>query len=643
MKRLKYAALGVGGLIALSFALAVVLIDGARVREAIGARMEATLGQPVELGDVELSLFPLPAARILDARIGTPGAPRLEARAIRVGVSLPALLAGRVVLRSLELDSPQLDVPASARTASASAARAASLWDAGRTDDVEIAITSLAVRGGTLQLGAERLEEIELSGGLDLTLGASFEFSASAPGIGRIEDGSVEIEGLTGEPAGWTWKADARLAELDLTALRERLDFRSLWGKAEGKLSAAGTGASAERVRVELESQDFEVRGTILRMWGPTQLAAEYPARTLDVDLTQAQVSVGQLEKPSGVALRVSAGEIERQDAGLRVGAFRIESDALRSSGELEIRAGRPEIEIESGALDLGALATAWKRPDWMPRAGRLDLESLRFNGDPLALRADGALSKVQIQLPSSVPIELDGPVFLDGATFGGDGIGVKIAGETVSMSLRYDWSAKRIQLGLLTEGLRIGPFLQQLTKFDRVSGRLYARLEVSGPPDLYALKGQGEFDLVDGEWKGFSLAQAALRAPPEDQVARPAPPQRIRGRLEVDEDEVRLVEGIIEQEDAQAKLTGLLYLRDLVVDLAGELTVFSPELEQPLVLPILKVGGTLNAMSMSVGNAETPEVREAEANMVEAFRKAEREARQKEREKRKQSGSSDG
>src|SRR5262245_895657 len=101
MKRVGYALLAGVGLLALCFALALLLVDGASVRDALGARMEATLGEPVELGAVDLSLFPLPAARIRDARIGDPAAPRLEAREVRVGVSLPALLVGRVVLRSL--------------------------------------------------------------------------------------------------------------------------------------------------------------------------------------------------------------------------------------------------------------------------------------------------------------------------------------------------------------------------------------------------------------------------------------------------------------------------------------------------------------------------------------------------------------
>jgi tetrahydromethanopterin S-methyltransferase subunit G len=134
-----------------------------------------------------------------------------------------------------------------------------------------------------------------------------------------------------------------------------------------------------------------------------------------------------------------------------------------------------------------------------------------------------------------------------------------------------------------------------------------------------------------------------AEREPVPDAVPQPDPPQRIHGRLEVDEDEVHVVEGIIEQEFGVAKLTGLLYLRDLRVDLTGELTVVSPDSGAQQTLPILQVGGTLDAMSASIGNSEEPAVREGEANMVEAFRKAEREMRLKEREKRKQRGPSGG
>ena len=633
-KRIQFGALALAGLIALSFVLALVLIDGDSVRDAIGARIEATLGEPVELGEADLSLFPLPAARIRDARIGA----RLEAREIRVGVSLPALLVGRVVLRSLEIDGPRLRL---STPQAATPAVAGSRWNAERADDVDLAITSLSVRDGTLELGTEQLEQIELSGGLDVTLGASFDFSAQAPGIGRFENGRLEIAGLNGDPAQWTWTAKAQVAGVDLEQLRERVGFRALWGEVKGALEATGTGPGAERASLELESENFELRGDLLRLWGTTRLRAEYPARTVEVDLSQAQVSVAQLaEKPSGVALRVQAEGIELEETGTRVGELRIESDALRAGGELEIRAGTPALELDSGTLDLAAFATTWTGPEWLPRSGRADLESFRLDTGSLALRAAGSLTDVAVQLPSGLEVEVDGPIFMDGTTLGADGLAVEVAGESISTSLRYDWTSKQLQLALVTEGARVKPVLEKVANFKEVSGRLYARLELAGPLDLYALKGKGDFELVDGEWRGLDLPRVAMREPPQDGTPRPDPPQRLLGRFEVDEDEVNFSEVVVEQDYGQAKLSGHLYLRDLTVDLAGELTVFPPDQRDPIVLPILKAGGPLSGMSISIGNADTPEVREAEAAMVDAFRKAEREQRKAEREKRKSGAS---
>jgi hypothetical protein len=636
IKRVRYPALALAGLIALGFALALVLVDGDRVREAIGARIEAALGEPVELGAAELSLFPLPAARIRDVRIGA----RLEAQQIRVGVSLPALLLGRVVLRSLEIQRPRLR-PSAPRAAAPE--ESAPRWNAERADDVDVAITSLTVHEGILEMGEERLERVELGGSIDPTRGASFDFSAEAPEIGRFEDGRFEIAGLGGDPAQWSWQTSARIADLDVERLRERVGFRSLWGHAEGSISAAGTGSQLERGSLALESADFEVRGAALRVWGPTLLQAEYPARTLDVDLSRARVTLPQTEKPPGVALRLHAGQIELDEVvGPRAGELRIESDALRASGELEIREGSPAIELDGGSLDLERFAAAWTAPSWLPHRGRVDLEQLRLDAGTLALGARGSLSGVRVELPSGLDVGLDGPVFVDGATLGADGLRVEVAGEAVSASLRYDRVSKQVQLALLTEGARVGPVLEKVVRFKDVSGRLYARLELSGPLDFYAMKGKGEFDLVDGTWTGLDLPRLALPVGSDLQPSDPQPQertrrtQRIRGRLEVDGDEVNVIEGFIEQDYAQARLSGVIYLRDLFVDVSGELSVFSPDLPEPVVMPVLRAGGPLNELGFHVGAPGDAEMRKAAAAMVEASRKAERERRRTEREQRK-------
>jgi hypothetical protein len=112
MKGVRAAALT---LLALAIAAWVALVarigDGESVRAAIGSALEAALGEPVALGGIETALFPLPALRIRDLRIGTRAGIRVEAPELRVGVSPWGLLLGRVVLRSIELESPELFWP----------------------------------------------------------------------------------------------------------------------------------------------------------------------------------------------------------------------------------------------------------------------------------------------------------------------------------------------------------------------------------------------------------------------------------------------------------------------------------------------------------------------------------------------------
>jgi hypothetical protein len=225
--------------------------------------------------------------------------------------------------------------------------------------------------------------------------------------------------------------------------------------------------------------------------------------------------------------------------------------------------------------------------------------------------------------------------VLANGTTIGADSLSVTVVDEVISTSFRYDWLASTIQLAVATEGTRVDPILKTFWNFENVSGRLYARLEVAGPLDPYKLRGSGEFELVDAEWRYLSLASAMFREPPEEFAGRTDAIQRLRGRFEVQEDEVKITDVAIEQPYAQARLTGEIYLPELTADGAGELTILTPDMEEPLVLPILKVGGPLNGLSMSVGNAESEEVRQAEASMVEAFRKAEKEMRAKQKQER--------
>src|SRR5258706_13733460 len=186
MKALRRTAVATVALGAAGLAAAHFLVDAELLRDAVAARLEAALGEPVELGAVDLSLLPLPAPRSGDVRIGTPPAFRVEAPELRARVSLAALLTGRIVLRSLELDAPSVRLPESAPGSAWKSARAA-------PPGIGFAITQLTVRDGRLEVGSLALERVSLRGSLGVSGSAEFAFAAELPGIGRVEAGKLQL------------------------------------------------------------------------------------------------------------------------------------------------------------------------------------------------------------------------------------------------------------------------------------------------------------------------------------------------------------------------------------------------------------------------------------------------------------------
>src|SRR5258706_7051247 len=213
MKALCRTALAVLALGAAGLAAAHFLLDAELLRDAIAARIEAALGEPVELGAVDLSLFPLPAARIRDVHIGTPPAFRVEAPELRAGVSLAALLTGRIVLRSLELDAPRVRLPESALGSTWKSSRAA-------PPGIQLAITQLTVRDGRLELRSLALERVSVRGSLGVSREAELAFAAERPGIGRVEAGKLEPPHLRRAVARGRWKASAQPPDLAIPRRR---------------------------------------------------------------------------------------------------------------------------------------------------------------------------------------------------------------------------------------------------------------------------------------------------------------------------------------------------------------------------------------------------------------------------------------
>lgn len=106
MRRLFIAAAAILILLAAAvFVLRQSLLQG-EVRPAVEARLSATLGQPVSIGRLEVSLFPRPSVSGRDVRVGhaQTQAPALTIERVRIFPRLGSLMSDRVVVENVQLD-----------------------------------------------------------------------------------------------------------------------------------------------------------------------------------------------------------------------------------------------------------------------------------------------------------------------------------------------------------------------------------------------------------------------------------------------------------------------------------------------------------------------------------------------------------
>lgn len=111
-------ALGiVAALVVIVLVLAIVvpmLVDVDRYRPQIVAHLEEETGKPAQIGHVSLSVFPSVAIRIDDFKLGNPrGFPPgdfVDVRRISAVVDAGALWDRQVVIKSLELDDPSINL-----------------------------------------------------------------------------------------------------------------------------------------------------------------------------------------------------------------------------------------------------------------------------------------------------------------------------------------------------------------------------------------------------------------------------------------------------------------------------------------------------------------------------------------------------
>jgi uncharacterized protein involved in outer membrane biogenesis len=150
---------------------AYLIFSSDTVRTALERQLTRSLGQPVAIGSTAASIYPRLSVNLGDVRIGEP--PRIQARSLRIGTSLGALVSRRVEHASVRLDGGRIELPLPEFTIAPAAADSEPALDIVSVDeifldDVEVVSGGRTLRGDiTAALEDQRLvlTRVELGAG----------------------------------------------------------------------------------------------------------------------------------------------------------------------------------------------------------------------------------------------------------------------------------------------------------------------------------------------------------------------------------------------------------------------------------------------------------------------------------------------
>jgi len=623
------AGLLVAGVV-VAFGLAWVLVDAGQVTNAAASRLAARIGRPVQLGEIDLSLFPSPAVRVQDVRIaGTSGAsaaPLLRADEVRFNVSLVALFLGRTVFRSVDVLRPRIELEAGPDGLPEFPQLLPDVAQGGAAPDDDRApgllITSLSIREGSARIGTVEVEEIEISGGGNLDLSADFDLEASIPGIGRLANSRIELTNLVNGPV--RWKATLALSEIDLAEAREQFGSRrAIYGSAIARVQLGGEAGRVESGALEIALRPLDLRLANVRINGDVDLGAELGKR-YRIDLSKANVQISEsFEKPVGgvVELEGPAPDLaaasgsnfdlrEWRDWNLRLG-----SSKLRGNARLD-DAG-PSLEVV-GDIDFVSLSK-WARDDLLPAKGKLVIEDLRFTPSQ-GLRGAGSAEAIELALSDRIAVEIGGPVFIDGSRIGSSDLGIRWVDQNFSLRGSYDFAANEVDLQVDATGAELKGISESFDGQAGISGRIYASAYLSGQPTLEGLRGSGEFDIPGGELVNVYLG-SFLRSEGDEREEGVNSFRNLSGKFQLIDAVMQFSRLQLEQADASALLRGTLSLRDGTIDLDGEARYFARD---DTLVSLLEIEGPISQFRTTIRRPEDEaEQRKMERTMLTAMRVA--------------------
>ena len=627
MRRALSIAAALVALVVILASVALYFFDTEKLREPLQSQASAALGRTATLGEISLSVFPLPAVRVTNIRIAGPkpaDPPFAEVAELRLRVAILPLLARQVVLRSLEIDSPRVHIPFDKSGKPILPGRAAAMALPAPSDGEKqsepaapeagpaLAIDRISVAGARVKVGPWLIENASVSGRLSLDGTGAFRVALDLPGFGELRNAEVKLAGLTG-PAPEIAAQGEFFADLAPLGKRFALS-QEISGRARGEFEIELAGAVLRAATANIDVPDLLVRSGDLVVSGPARAHAVL-GESYSVDLSDTRVEkTGLFAKPKRTPLSVT-GTLgsEPNLSAVREALVKIGTNVIPLGLELERRPIL--VHVRRSAIDLASLRGLLP-PDRPPLSGRFHVEALDVQIDPLRVTGNAALDNLETKLEHG-PIRVSGPVRGRGQVIALENGSAVVGDQTIAISATYDLESGAIAASYDTANSQLGALIAALSGRGEVDGTLTSRGQLTASsPDVNALAGTGRIEIRPGRIQGFSLVKSLMGSlaalPGVAAAATGKDPARYDDeRFERLTADYAIAGGRVSTENlelayqnATAYLHGSVGMSDRSLDLAGRV-VLAKEADADLagakrarerVIPIAHITGTLDA-----------------------------------------------
>jgi len=527
-----------------------------------------------------------------------------------------------------------------------------------RLDQMAIRTTGLDLAGGltlkvsqtlgepvafALVVDSERGGQAEIDGSLTFEEGGSTRFKT---GLAISDGGRFDIEGTSSAEGVLDLRAEIEAFDLAIAEPFLPDPKIELAGRATGQARLVGPAASPELVSLELAVEsgllrmpDYLVEGPFLAKLRIDSPLSGQPQGRIDLDLTESRLEYqDQFNKPAGTRAEMTttfsskaSGEIEFES--------RIK---LRDINEILLQGAvgdSTSLELTVSNLNL----EGWS--DLLPALEPYDVAGIvHFDGLGVELIDDSpslfdgriTLEGLSLSLPDADRLRIEGAIVGQGTRIRTQELRVLMGGMTVGISgaIEDPLDEARFELSVKSIGeAEANDFFSTMTgKRDTVYGSLQLAGDfkgvASGEADFYSSL-DGSFDFSIGKDKGGRLRGVSILQTVLDQIpllggaARLT--QKFRSGRSVDDyftEHFEIIEGDIEFGEGQADakklrlayegyevlLRGPIRLRDLTIDMTGELLLKEDLLEvlgghgdedpakrEPIRIPLARVTNTLS------------------------------------------------